>query len=162
MRTPAQQAAARANGALSRGPKTGERKPRSSMTARSLNLLAKTTVVKNESRQGFQELVRQRTLPIAPRDAVDSATWRLHRLRAIEHKTIDLELATQSSPDDLECLAHACGALAGRNPHTRLQNIIPCCLARIEALRRIGPQKGFGQIAPVESPSDVASFAPEP
>jgi hypothetical protein len=148
------------------------------MNARSLNLLAKITVVKNESRQGFQELVRQHVLCVAPRDAVEqdaveeicSATWRLYCLRAIERKAIDLELATQSSPDDLDCLLHACGALAGRNPHTRLQNIIRCSLARIEALRRIGPQKGFGQTTPAghtsrrppSGPASGAQYAPEP
>ena len=64
--------------------------------------LAKTTVVKNESRQGFQELVRQHTLRIAPRDAVE--------------KTCS---ATQSFPDGLECLAHARGVPAGKNPRIR-------------------------------------------
>jgi hypothetical protein len=44
---------------------------------------------------------------------------------AIERKTIDLGLAAQSSPDDLECLTHACGALPGKNP-------------RIQALRQPG------------------------
>jgi hypothetical protein len=62
--------------------------------------LARITVVKNESGQGFQELVRQHMPCIAPRDA-------------IERKTIDLELAARSSPDDLECLVQARGALAG-------------------------------------------------
>ncbi|MCX6633518.1 MAG: hypothetical protein NT090_00250, partial [Acidobacteria bacterium] len=141
MRTPAQQAASRANGALSSGPKTEDGKRRSAAKPFSHDLLAKATVLKKESLEGFQELVRQYMLRIAPRDPVElaaveeicSATWRLYRLRAIERKAIDLELATQSSPDDLECLLHACGALAGKNPHfhlllqrheTRLQNII--------------------------------------
>ena len=185
MRTPAQQAASRANGARSRGPKTGQRKPRSSMTARSLSLLAKTTVVKKESLKGFQELVRQHMLCIAPREAVEqdaveeicSATWRLYRLWAIERKAIDLELATQSSPDDLECLTHACGALAGKNQHillqrheTGLQNIIRRSLARIEALRRIVPQEkfeplpcaGHASAQPPYGPAGGAHCAPEP
>ncbi|MCX6633900.1 MAG: hypothetical protein NT090_02205, partial [Acidobacteria bacterium] len=185
MRTPAQQAASRANGTRSRGPKTEEGKRRSAVKPYSQDNLAKTTVLKTESRKGFQELVRQHMLCIAPRnyveqDAVEeicSATWRLYRLRAIERKAIDLEIATQSSPDDLECLLRACGALAGRNPHvllqrheTRLQNIIQRALARIEALRRIGPQKEFEQITPVEQtsggapcgPAGGAHCAPEP
>jgi hypothetical protein len=177
MRTPAQQAASRANGALSRGPKTEEGKRRSAAKPSSHHLLAKTTVLKVESRKGFQELVREHMLCIAPRDAVEfaaveeicSATWRLYRLRAIERKAIDLELAAQSSPDNLECLLHACGALAGNPPHvllqrheTRLQNIIRRSLARIEALRRIGPQKEFEQITPVEQTSGGTSSAPEP
>jgi hypothetical protein len=154
MRTPAQQVASRANGTLSRGPKTEEGKRRSAVRPFSHDLLAKTTVPKNESREGFQELVRRHMLCIAPRNSVEqdaveeicSATWRLHRLRAIERKAIDLELAAQSSPDDLECLLYACAALAGKNP--RLQNIIRRSLARIQALRRIGPQKEFEQTTP--------------
>ena len=121
MRTPAQQTASRANGARSRGPKTQEGKLRSTTKPFLHDQLAKATVVKKESREGFQELVRQFMLRIAPRDPVEqaaveeicSATWRLYRLRAIERKAINLELAAQSSPDDLECLLHACGALAG-------------------------------------------------
>jgi hypothetical protein len=105
---------------------------------------------------------------IAPRDPVEqdaveeirSATWRLYRLRAIQRKAIDVE-----------GLLHARGAPAGRNPHfhillqrheTRLQNVIRRSLARIEALRRIGPEEAFGQMAPMEQSSDVAAFAPEP
>ena len=147
------------------------------MDAHSLNLLTKTTVLKNESRKGFHELVRQHMLRIAPRDAVEqtaveeicSATWRLHRLRAIERKAIDLELATQSSPDDLECLVHACGNLAGKNSHfhvllqryeTRLQNIIRRSLARIRALRQAGEKKEFDQTGPVGHSSDGPPAGP--
>jgi len=179
MRTPAQQTASRANGARSGGPKTPDGKLRSAAKPFLHDQLAKATVVKKESREGFQELVRQYMLRIAPRDPVEqdaveeicSATWRLYRLRAIERKAIDLELAAQSSPNDLECLLHACGALAGKNPHfhlliqrheTRLQNIIRRSLARIEALRRLGPQKEFGQITLLEPPSGGASSTPEP
>ena len=59
-----------------------------------------------------------------------------------------------------------CGALAGKNPQfhlliqrheIRLQTIIRRALARIDALRRLGPQKQFGKIALVESPSGRAS-----
>jgi len=107
-----------------------------------------------------------------------SATWRLHRLRSIERKTILLELAAQSSPDDIECLRYALRALAGKDPlfhdflqryETRLRNIIRRSLASIQALRRIGPQKEFEQTTPVghtsgEAPSGPASgahYAPE-
>ena len=155
------------------------------MTARSLNLLARITVVKKESRKGFQELVRQHMLSIVPRNVVEqdaveeicSATWRLYRLRAIERKAIDLELAAQSSPDDLECMVHACGVVAGKNSHllfqgheTRLQNIIRNSLARIETLRRIAPQENFQLIPPADhasgqppaGPAGGTICAPEP
>ena len=175
MRTPAQQAASRANGARARGPKPVDGKPRTSMDARSLHLLAKTTVLKDESLKGFRELVRQHMQRIAPRDAVEqtaveeicSATWRLHRLRAIERKTIDLELATQSSPDKLERLVRACGALAGKNSHllfqrqeTRLQNIIRRSLARIRTLRQIDEEKKFDQNTAAGRPSGGPPFGP--
>jgi len=187
MRTPAQQAAARANGARSRGPKSQAPDSRTAMNALSLDLLTKTTVLKSESRRGFHELVRQHMLHFAPRDAVEqaaveeicSATWRLHRLRSIERKAIDLELASQSSQDNLECLVHACGNLAGKDSHfhvllqryeTRLQNIIRRSLARIRILRQIDEKKEFDQIAPlgrssVSPPSGPAGgphSAPEP
>ena len=183
MRTPAQQSASRANGARSRGPKTQAPSPRTAMDALSLDLLTKTTVLKSESRKGFHELVRQHMLRFAPRDAVEqtaveeicSATWRLHRLRAVERKAIDLELANQSSPDDLECLVHACGNLAGKDSNfhvllqryeTRLQNIIRRSLARIRALRQIDEKKVFGQNAPEwhssGGPAGGPHYAPEP
>jgi hypothetical protein len=83
MRTPAQRTASGANGARSRGPKAPAGKLRS-------------------------------TTPSSRRSRLETApTWRLCRLRVIERKTLDLELAAQSSPDDLECLLHACGSLAG-------------------------------------------------
>ena len=77
--------------------------------------------------RSLQDLVRQHMLSLAPRNVVEqdaveeicSATRRLYRLRAIERKAIDLELATQSSPDDLECTVRACGAVAGKNPRIR-------------------------------------------
>jgi hypothetical protein len=96
MQTPAQQAAAGPNGA------------RSSMDALSLRLLSKATVLKNESHNGLQELVRQHTLCIASRDPVE-----------------EICSAIQSSPDGPECLAHPCGVLAGKNP-------------RLQALRQPG------------------------
>jgi len=185
MRTPAQQAASRANGARSRGPNAQDGKHRSTTKPFCHNQLAKATVLKKESRKGLQELVRQHMLSIAPRDPVEqdaveeicSATWRLYRLRAIERKAIDLELAAQSSPDDLECLVHACDVVAGKNSHllfqgheTRLQNIIRRSLARIEALRRIAPQEKFEPITsaghasghPPAGPAGRTHCAPEP
>ncbi|MDP3001111.1 MAG: hypothetical protein Q8N47_26750 [Bryobacterales bacterium] len=176
MRTPTQQAASRANGAHSRGPKTEAGKRRSAAKPFANDLLAKATVLKNESREAFHEMVREHMLCIGPRNAVEqdaveeicSATWRLYRLRAIERKAIDLELATQSSPDNLECVLRACGALAGRNPHillqrheTRLQNIIRRSLARIETLRRIGPKK-IQKLTLVKLTPGGSTSAPKP
>ena len=89
MPTPAQQAAARTNGA------------RRSMDALSFHPLAKTTVLKNESHKGFQELVCHHTLRIAPRR---------RRGNLLSHPVF---------AGGLECLVRACDVLAGKNP--RLQ-----------------------------------------
>jgi hypothetical protein len=67
MRTPAQQSASRANG------------------ARSLNLLAKVTVVKKESLKGFQELVRQYMLSTAPRNAVEEICSAYYQTNPARH-----------------------------------------------------------------------------
>jgi hypothetical protein len=179
MRTPAQQAASRANGARSRGRNSKESQPRSSMDARSLYLLTKATVLKSESRKGFRELVHQHMLFFAPRNAVEqvvveeicSATWRLYRLRAIERKAIDVESATQTSPDDLQCLVLASGELTGKNRHfhlslqrhePRLQNIIQRSIARLRALRQIREEKERPQIAPLGHSPEGPQCAPEP
>ncbi len=170
MRTPAQQTASRANGARSRGPKTPDGKLRSTAKPFLHDQLVKATVVKKESAEGFQELVHHYMLRFAPRDPVEqaaveeicSATWRLYRLRAIERKALDLE-----------CVLHACGALAGRNRHvlhqhheTRLQNIIRRSLARLRALRQVDEKKEFDQNAPEwhssGAPAGGPHRAPEP
>ena len=186
MKSLAQQAASRANGFLSRGPKTKEGKRRSSMNPLSHGLLAKAAALKAESRKDFQELVRQYTQCIAPRDPVEQATveeisaaaWRLHRLWATERDAIDLELAAQSSSGDLGRLLRCYGSLVRKHPHfrllqryeTRLQNVILRSLACIQALRQIGEKKGFELTTPVEhasgeapsGPAGGAHCAPEP
>jgi len=148
------------------GPKTGAGEPRSSMHARSLNLLAKVTVVKKELLKGFHELVRQHLLRIAPRNAVELPAVQ-ETCSAIERKAIDLELATQSFPDDLGGLAQACGAIAGNNP--RPNNILRRSLARIQALRQTG-EKRFDETTSAEhtsgegpsGPAGGTHCAPEP
>jgi len=177
MPTLAQQAASRANGVRTHGANTNEGRHRCSMNATTLNLLTAATFLKKESRESYQELVRQHTQRIAPRDAAEqaaveeicSAAWRLRRLRSIERKTTLLELAAQSSPDDLECLHYALRALAGKDPlfhsflqrrETHFQDIIRRSLARIQELRQTGEEKKFDQTTPVEHSSGEASAGP--
>lgn len=154
MRTQLQQAAARANGARARGAVTREGKRRSSMNALRHGLLAKTTVLQNESRRGFQTMLREHIECLEPRDAIErsaveemcSAAWRMRRLWAMECKALDLELESQSASDEMECLVNAFDSLARNRPHyllfhryeTRLHNIIQRSLARIQARRRTG------------------------
>ena len=109
------------------------------MNALSRHLLAKATVLKNESRESFQELVRQHTLCIASRDPVEATCS-----------------AIQSSPDSLECLAHARGVLAGKNP-------------RLQALHQPSEKKHVNSnparpaaAQPPAGPHGGAHCAPEP
>jgi hypothetical protein len=154
MRTPLQQAAARANGTRARGAVSPEGKRRSSMNALRHGLLAKATVLQNESRRGFQTMLREHIECLEPRDALErsaieemcSAAWRMRRLWAMERKALDLELESQSSSDEMECLVNAFDSMARNRPHyllfhryeTRLHNIIQRSLARIQARRRAG------------------------
>jgi hypothetical protein len=176
MRTPAQQAASRANGARSRGPKTAAGKRRSSRNALRHGLLARATVLQRESLAGFQNMLRQHIECIAPRNPVEqaavedmcAAAWRIRRLWCIERKTLDLEIATQRSPDRLERIVRAFDSLARNSPHfllfhdyeARLHNIIELSLARLLDLRKssvtnepepLGPQHlSFQQHGPVQ------------
>ncbi|MDP2998603.1 MAG: hypothetical protein Q8N47_14040 [Bryobacterales bacterium] len=146
------------------------------MNARSLNLLASATALKDGSPESFQEIVRRLTLRLAPRnpaeqaalDEICPAAWRLRRLRTLVRKTTLLELAAQPSRDDFECLGYALRALDGQDPlfhtflqrrETRLQYIIQGALDRIHELRQTG-EKSFGQNTPLEHSSGAAPSLP--
>src|SRR5689334_14903135 len=93
--------ASRANGALSRGPKTPEGKARSARNALRHGLLAKYVVLRNESHEGFEELCKIYTNRFAPVDDVEmglieemaSAYWRMHRGWAIENHLMNTATA---------------------------------------------------------------------
>ena len=107
MRTPAQQAASRANAARSTGPRTAAGKRRSAQNAIRHGLLARSPVLENESRRGFDEMLRQYTKRFAPRNAAEkiaveqmcSAVWRRRRLWSLEREALNLEVAGQPFPD---------------------------------------------------------------
>ena len=82
----------------------------------------------------------------ASRSSVDPATWRLHRLWAIERKTIDLE-----------CLTHACGALAGA-PSLASR---PCASPAKQKRVKTNPAR-HASAQPLSGPSGGAHCAPEP
>jgi hypothetical protein len=165
MRTPAQQAASRANGARSRGPVTPEGKRRASRNALSHGLLARAVVLHNESRAGFDRMLRDYVRRLAPRDALEqcaveemcAAAWRIRRLWSIERKVLDLEIAAQDSADQLERIVNAFDSLARNRPHllllhryeTRLHNIVRRSLARILALRKSGVPDEPGQLVEI-------------
>jgi hypothetical protein len=97
----------RANGALSRGPKTPEGKARSHGALRSRRL-ADCTVLGNESREAFQDLFNFHVDCFSPLDDVEmgmveemaSAYWRIRRNWAVGNYL--LESATAAQPEGAE------------------------------------------------------------
>ena len=149
MRTPAQQAASRANAARSTGPRTAAGKRRSAQNALRHGLLARAPVLENESRCGFDEMLRQYTKYFAPRNAAEkiaveqmcSAVWRRRRLWSLERETLNLDLAGQTSPDELERTVNAFDPLTRNSPQflllsryeTSIDNTFHRSLARLLA-----------------------------
>ena len=90
--SPARQAAARANGAKSKGPITPEGKARSSRNALKHGLLAEYVVLEEESEENFAEFAAefhdflQPANPVARMlvDDLVAANWRRMRVRSIE------------------------------------------------------------------------------
>ncbi|MCC6861448.1 MAG: hypothetical protein IT158_22965 [Bryobacterales bacterium] len=120
--------AARANGALSRGPVTPRGKRRSSQNAIRHGLFAQCVLLSNESQEAFEGLLRDYLNRFLPTDAVEhdlidemvSACWRLRRLWAIETATFEQELANQESSAGVRRLASAFAALANNSQHLAL------------------------------------------
>lgn len=108
-------AASRQNGAKSLGPKTVEGKHNSSQNAVRHGLLSGMTVLKDESREQFQELHDQYIAQFQPvggleHDAVEemvSAQWRLRRLRLIEKTLLDDYGTDTGKPDAAQRIALA-------------------------------------------------------
>ena len=100
--------AARANGALSRGPKTPEGKARSRNAVRSRRL-TDGVVLGQESREAFQELFNFHVDCFSPLDDVEmgmveemaSAYWRLRRNWAIENYLLESAAAAQPAGPEL-------------------------------------------------------------
>ena len=107
--------ASRRNGARSREPKTPAGKSRSSQNAIRHGLLAKGTVLSNESQENFQALLDQHIERFAPLDGVAfgmieemaSSCWRLRRAWIIEKDLFDKALASHPEDDDLSSLSRA-------------------------------------------------------
>ena len=111
--------AARANGALSRGPKTPEGKARSRNAVRSRRL-TDGVVLSQESREAFQELFNFHVDCFSPLDDVEmgmveemaSAYWRLRRNWAIENYLLDSAAAAQPEGPELPRIAAAFSELS--------------------------------------------------
>src|SRR5215472_10304635 len=114
--------ASRANGARSRGPVTPEGKKRSSINAIRHGLLANCVVLECEDPANFRALLQQHIDRLQPADEMEfgmieemvSAYWRMRRGWAIETRTIDKAMASQTTGDALDRLVVATsGSTAG-------------------------------------------------
>src|SRR5262252_1417286 len=112
-------AAARANGALSRGPKTPEGKARSARNALRHGLLANSVLLTGEDPERLRSLFEGYIERFQPQDDAEfslveqmvSATWRLNRATTIETHILDVAMAEKTgSPVDR--LADGFGDLA--------------------------------------------------
>ena len=142
--------ASRANGALSRGPKTLEGKARASQNALRHGLLAKCVILASESPEGFKDLHDHHLARFMPSDGVEdgfveemtASRWRMRRLWAIETRILDDALAAQPPGDELGRIAAAFSTLAARPElhlihryETRLHTIYQRALYNLLILR---------------------------
>ena len=141
--------AARANGALSRGPKTPEGKARSRDAIRSRRL-TDCSVVDGESRAAFQDLFNFHVDCFGPLDDVEmgmveemaSAYWRIRRNWAIGNYLLDSAAAAQPDGPELPRLAAAYSELSAtpqfahlRRDETRLHVMYQRALYNLLILR---------------------------
>jgi hypothetical protein len=164
--------AARANSALSRGPKTPEGKARSRNAVRSRRL-TDCTVVGNESREAFQDLFNFHVDCFSPLDDVEmgmieemaSAYWRIRRNWAIENSLLESAAADQPEGPELPRIAAAWSQLSAqphfallRRDETRLHVMYQRSLYNLLVMRtaknRAEPKKS--------RVSNISSAEPEP
>jgi len=119
--------ASRANGALSRGPKTEEGKRRSSANAMRHGLLSKCVVLPGESQEIFSSLLEQHLAKLEPADGVEhgvveemvASVWRLRRLWAVENRLMSQAMDKRTETDELDRIAGAFSDLS-RQPELHL------------------------------------------
>jgi hypothetical protein len=115
--------ASRANGALSRGPKTEEGKRRSSANSIRHGLLAKCVVLRNESQETFAQHLDQHLQKLNPADDVEqgvveemaAAAWRLRRLWTIETTLLDKCVEKRPESGERARIAAAFAELSSSN-----------------------------------------------
>ncbi len=162
-------AANRANGALSRGPKTPEGKAWSSQNAFKHGILAKCLLLSHEDPDALREVYDSYMARFQPIDAVElaiveemiSAYWRSRRAGAVEMRTLDTEMESHSAPTELDSLV-ATFADPAAHPklnlllryQTRFNLIHSRCLRDLALLRK--------QLPPVLSPVAQPSGLPCP
>jgi len=121
-RSEKQIAASRANGALSKGPKTPQGKVNSSKNAGRHALLAETLLFESENKETFELILAELIAEHGPQTATErilvenmaAARWQQTRSMAMQKAAMDREIARQDSfPDDYGArVAAALGAPA--------------------------------------------------
>jgi len=112
--------ASRANGLLTRGPKTPDGKVRSSQNAIRHGLLARSVVMENESAADFDTVRRemfdyfqpQASVEVALVEEMAAAFWKLRRLWAIETAALNNELKNHEHDDEVQRIAASFTSLA--------------------------------------------------
>ena len=112
----------RTNGARSAGPVTAQGKRSSSRNATSHGLLARHIVMRDESPEGFEAVLKEHLDRLQPADGVAygmveemvSSHWRLRRAWAIETRLLENEAAAQPAGDPLDRMANAFADLAAK------------------------------------------------
>jgi hypothetical protein len=113
--------ASRANGALSRGPKTPEGKAKSSQNAIRHGMFAKCVILTIENAAAFQDLLEGYYDRFRPRDEVErglvdemvAASWRLRRAFTIEMNMLEKDMSARPTLSRIDCLTTSFGDLAG-------------------------------------------------
>jgi len=156
------QTSARANGALSHGPKTPEGKARFAMTALRHGLLARNVVVGAESEEHFKLLLDEHLHRFRDLDGVEfgmieelaTCYWRLRRCWAVEKSWMDQAMAANPKTDNMKQIANAFATLAGserfkvlQRYQSRMHRMYQKSLHTLLELKRINS----GQTNPIES-----------
>ena len=135
------QAAARANGAKSRGPKTVEGKRRSSQNSRTHNLYSRDLIAEDELPDDFAPIIDEiqadfqpeSPLAISAMHAMAAAHWQQRRLWRTETETLDAECRRQRSLDPTASpVALRTRAFRWLADHTRLLDLYARCDRRFE------------------------------
>jgi hypothetical protein len=172
-------AANRANGALSRGPKTLEGKVRSARNALKHGLLANITTLRVESQEVFDDHVQAYCDHLQPANNFELglveemavASWHLRRAFAIETQMLESEMdACTNARSELDRLARVFGDLAAtpklnllHRYQTRLHNMHSRTLRDLILARKaFPPSETGGQAGDPNSSETPAPPAPTP
>jgi hypothetical protein len=159
--------ASRANGALSRGPKTERGKQRSSRNALAHGLLAKCVLIPGESQEVFDLLLHEHLAKLDPADGPEhsavedmaASIWRQRRLLAIETRLFAQAMARRTEESYLDRLAGAFSDLC-RRPEL---NLIHRYESRLQRLHERALQNLFllSDSEPDQPPQDPPACSPE-